>query len=40
MLIRTQSGTLLEININDFLTDSDYYKELLYIKGIEIKSYS
>ena len=26
-------GDLVEININDFLTDGDYYKELMKGKG-------
>ena len=32
MLYRNNSGNLIEININDFLTDIDYYKEVINIK--------
>ena len=31
MLIRSYNGKLIEININDYLTDNEYYKELLNI---------
>uniref|UniRef100_A0A6C0AYC1 Uncharacterized protein n=1 Tax=viral metagenome TaxID=1070528 RepID=A0A6C0AYC1_9ZZZZ len=32
MLFRKYNGELVEININDFLTDTDYYKEIMGIK--------
>ena len=34
MLIRSANGKLIEINIKDYLTDADYYKEILKIKGL------
>lgn len=36
MIIRNYDGNLVEININDFLTDLDYYKEVInLIKGYD-----
>ena len=32
MLFRKYNGELVEININDFLTDNDYYKKIMRIK--------
>jgi hypothetical protein len=29
MLIRIKDGSLIEININDYLMDTDYYKEIM-----------
>lgn len=37
MLIRSSGGGLVEININDFLTDEEYYKEIIRIKGRPLK---
>lgn len=34
MLIRSANGNLVEINVNDYLTDADYYKEIIRIKGL------
>ena len=34
MLIRSVNLSLIEININDYLTDTDYYKEIIRIKGL------
>lgn len=33
MLYIRYDGTLVEININDYLTDADYYKEIMKIMG-------
>ena len=33
MLIRSVNGGLIEIKINDFLIDADYYKEIIRIRG-------
>ena len=33
MLFRLANGNLVEININEFLTDADYYKEIIRVKG-------
>jgi len=32
MIFRTKSGYLIEININDYLTDSEYYNEIIKLK--------
>ena len=32
MIIRINNGKLIEIKITDFLTDADYYKEIICIK--------
>ena len=32
MIIRLYDGTLIEININDFLTDESYYENIMKIK--------
>ena len=37
MLIRTKNGYLIEINMNNYLTDADYYREIIRIK--EAKAY-
>ena len=36
MLIRTKNG-FIEININDFITDEEYYKKILILKQEQIK---
>ena len=33
MLFRTKTGELVEIKINDFLTDEEYYKKIMQIGG-------
>ena len=33
MLIRSANGKLVVINIKDYLTDAEYYKEIIRIKG-------
>ena len=32
MLFRTKTGQLVEININDFITDAEYYNEIKRLK--------
>ena len=32
MLIRSLNGKLVEININDYLNDIEYYKEIFKLK--------
>ena len=33
MIYRTKTGQLVEININDFLTDAEYYKAIKKLKN-------
>ena len=33
MIIRLKNGKLVVINIADYLTDYDYYKEIIKIRG-------
>ena len=32
MIFRTNDGRLIELNINDFITDSEYYNEIMKLK--------
>lgn len=35
MIIRLKNGKLVVINITDYLTDYDYYKEIIKIKAAD-----
>ena len=32
MIVRSYDGTLVEIRINDFINDKEYYKKMILIK--------
>ena len=32
MIFRTKDGALIEININNFITDTEYYNEIMKLK--------
>lgn len=32
MIIRNKNNELIEVNINDFISDNDYYSFIMYIK--------
>ena len=38
MLIRIKNG-FIEISINDFITDEEYYKKILILKQEQIKKF-
>ena len=34
MIFRTKSGNLIKININDYITDEEYYIEVMKLKAL------
>ena len=34
MIFRTKSGNLIQININDYITDEAYYMEVMKLKAM------
>jgi len=34
MIFRTKSGNLIQININDYITDEEYYIEVMKLKAL------
>jgi hypothetical protein len=34
MIFRSKSGILIQININDYITDEDYYIEVMKLKAM------